>query len=143
MTAEISKETAAKRKMLLDAVERIAPTLRQSGPKSEELGTLAPEAVKALRGNGLFRLKLCAELGGVEADPLTEMLVLEAIAYHDFTSGWCTMVGATSLATLGMFLDGAGLAQVFENGRIPMASISKMSDQIFASSFSVSVRGAE
>jgi alkylation response protein AidB-like acyl-CoA dehydrogenase len=124
MTAEIPKETAAKRKMLLEAVERIAPTLRQSGPRSEELGTLAPEAVNALLNNGLFRLKLCAELGGAEADPLTEMLVLEAIAYHDFTSGWCTMVGATSLATLGMFLDGAGLAQVFKNGRIPMTSIS-------------------
>jgi indole-3-acetate monooxygenase len=124
MTAKFPKETAAKREMLLDAVERIAPTLRQSGPKSEELGTLAPEAVKALRDNGLFRLKLCAELGGAEADPITEMLVLEAIAYHDFTSAWCTMVGATSLATLGMFLDGAGLAQVFKDGKIPTASIS-------------------
>jgi indole-3-acetate monooxygenase len=124
MTKEFPKETAAKRKMLLDAVDRIAPTLRQSGPKSEELGTLAPEAVQALRENGLFRLKLCADLGGAEADPVTEMLVLEAIAYHDFASGWCTMVGATSLATLGMFLDGAGLAQVFKDGTIPTASIS-------------------
>ncbi len=124
MTAEFSKETATKRKMLLDAVERIAPTLRQSGPKSEELGTLAPEAVQALRDNGLFRLKLCAELGGAEADPLTEMLVLEAIAYHDFTSAWCTMVGATGLSALGMFLTPAGLAHVFKDGRIPTVSLS-------------------
>ncbi len=124
MIKEFPKESAAKCKMLLDAVERIAPTLRQSGPKSEELGTLAPDAVQALRENGLFRLKLCADLGGAEADPITEMLVLEAIAYHDFASGWCTMVGATSLATLCMFLDGAGLAQVFKDGTIPTASIS-------------------
>jgi alkylation response protein AidB-like acyl-CoA dehydrogenase len=124
MTAEFPKETAAKRKMLLDTVERIAPTLRQSGPKSEELGTMAPEAVKALREAGLFRLKLCAELGGAEADPLTEMLVLERLAYHDFTSGWCTMVGATGLALLGMFLDTGAVARVFKDGKIPTVSIS-------------------
>ena len=43
----------------------------------------------------MFRLKLAAEIGGAEADPVTEMLVLERLAYHDLTSGWCTMVGAT------------------------------------------------
>ena len=63
--------------MLLDGVERIGETLRASGPKSEELGTLAPEAVAALREAGMFRLKLAAEMGGAEADPVTEMLVLE------------------------------------------------------------------
>jgi hypothetical protein len=26
------------------------------------------------------------------------MRVLEEIAYYDFTSGWCTIVGATSVA---------------------------------------------
>ncbi len=124
MTEAFPADPIARRKLLLDCVEAIAPTLRASGPKSEELGTLAPEAVQALRDNGLFRLKLCAELGGAEADPLTEMLVLERIAYHDFTSGWCTMVGATSIAGLGGFLTPAGLSQVFKNGEVPTASIS-------------------
>ena len=124
MTDKFPQDTIAKRKLLLERVEAIAPVLRASGPKSEELGTLAPEAVAALRDNGLFKLKLCAELGGAEADPLTEMLVLEAIAYHDFTSGWCTMVGATSVAGLGSFLPDKGLAQVFKDGRVPTASIS-------------------
>jgi alkylation response protein AidB-like acyl-CoA dehydrogenase len=124
MTLKFPKDTAAKRKLLLDRVAAIAPVLRASGAKSEELGTLAPEAVKALREADLFRLKLCTELGGAEADPLTEMLVLEAIAYHDFTSGWCTMVGATSVAGVGSFLPDAGLAQVFKDGLVPTASIS-------------------
>ena len=92
---EFPNDTAAKRKLLLDRVEAIAPVLRASGAKSEEQGTLAAEAVQALRDNGIFRLKLCSELGGAEADPITEMLVLEQLAYHDFTSAWCTMVGAT------------------------------------------------
>jgi alkylation response protein AidB-like acyl-CoA dehydrogenase len=121
---EFPKDIAAKRKVLLDGVERIGETLRASGPKSEEIGTLAPEAVKALREAGMFRLKLPHELGGAEADPVTEMLVLENLAYHDLTSGWCTMVGATGIASLGMFLPPSGLAKVFKDGVIPTASIS-------------------
>jgi indole-3-acetate monooxygenase len=118
------KDCLAKRKMLLDGVESIAETLRASGPKSEELGTLAPEAVAALRDTGMFRLKLCAEMGGAEADPVTEMLVLEGLAHNDLASGWCTMVGATGIASLGTFLPPAGLDRVFANGQIPTAAIS-------------------
>jgi indole-3-acetate monooxygenase len=124
MLAQMPKEQEAKRAALLARVERIAPTLQASGGKSEELSTLAPEAVAALRGAGLFQLKLAEVVGGAEADPLTEMLVLERIAYHDFTSGWCTMVGATAVASLGAFLPPAGLERVFANGQIPTASIS-------------------
>ena len=124
MTEEFPKDTATKRKLLLDRVEKIGPILCESGPKSEELGTLAPEAVKALRDNGLFRIKLCTELGGAEADPVTEMLVLENLAYHDFTSAWCTMVGATSLAAFGMFLTPPALAKVFKDGKAPTVAMS-------------------
>jgi alkylation response protein AidB-like acyl-CoA dehydrogenase len=110
--------------LLLEEIARIGNTLRASGPKSEELGTLAPEAVEALREGGMFRLKLAHEMGGAEADPVTEMLVLENLAYHDFTSGWCTMVGATGVASLGTFLPPSGIAKVFKDGAIPTASIS-------------------
>ena len=124
MTTAFPQDRLQKRKMLLAGVDRIAETLRTSGPKSEEVGTLAPEAVKALRDAGMFRLKLCAEMGGAEADPVTEMLVLEGLAYNDLTSGWCTMVGATGIASLGTFLTRSGLDKVFANGQIPTASIS-------------------
>ncbi len=124
MLATFPRERAAKRQALLAEVERIAPVLRASGAKSEELATLAPEAVTALREAGLFQLKLPAVTGGAEADPVTEMMVLEALAYHDFTSAWCTMVGATGVASLGAFLSQAGLDRVFGSGRIPTASIS-------------------
>jgi indole-3-acetate monooxygenase len=123
MNKPLPQERLAKRAALLAAVDGIAETLRASGPKSEELGTLAPEAVSALRDTGMFRLKLAGVLGGAEADPVTEMLVLEALAYNDFASGWCTMVGATGIASLGTFLPQAGLERVFANGKVPTASI--------------------
>lgn len=118
------KDRDARRGFLLDRVAAIAPTLKASGPKSEELGTLAPEAVAALRDAGMFRLKLPLEVGGAEADALTEMLVLEELAYADFTSAWCTMVGATAVASLGAFLTKPALDRIFPDGRIPTASIS-------------------
>ncbi len=124
MVAAFPADRASKRAMLLDAIANIGPTLEASGPRSEELGTLAPEAVKALRDSGMFRLKLAHEMGGAEADPVTEMLVLEQLAYHDLTSGWCTMVGATAIASLGTFLTPAGLAHIFNDRSIPTASIS-------------------
>src|SRR5262245_20893271 len=124
MTQPFPRERAAKRKYLLDVVDGISQTLRVSSPRSEELGTLAPDAVDALARTGMFRLKLAKEMGGAEADPVTEMLVLEALAYHDFTSAWCTMVGATAVASLGTFLPPAGLEKVFKNGQVPTAAIS-------------------
>ncbi len=124
MIKAFPKERKANRALLLEAVDGIGATLSESGPRSEELGTLAPAAVKALRESGMFRLKLANEMGGAEADPVTEMLVLENLAYHDFTSAWCTMVGATAIASLGTFLTPAGLAQVFKDDTIPTASIS-------------------
>src|SRR6204780_4177285 len=124
MLAQSPREQESKRKDLLARVDGIAQILQASGGKSEETATLAPEAVAALRGAGLFQLKLPEVVGGLEADPVTEMLVLEAIAYHDFTSGWCTMVGATGVGSLGAFLPQAGLDRVFASGQIPTAAIS-------------------
>ena len=124
MIKAFPEDRLAKRKLLLDNLDGIAEVLRASGPKSEELGTLAPEAVSALRDTGMFRLKLAAVMGGAEADPVTEMLVLEGLAYNDLASGWCTMVGATGIASLGTFLTQAGLDQVFGGGKFPTVSIS-------------------
>jgi len=124
MSQKFPKEREAKREMLLELVESIGKMLQASGPKSEELTTLAPEAVQALRDTGMFQLKLAAIVGGAEADPVTEMEVLEALSYHDFTSAWCTMVGATAVASLAAFLPEAGFKQIFGNGQIPTASIS-------------------
>jgi indole-3-acetate monooxygenase len=124
MLAQSPQKPVITRESLLAKVASISNALHKSGGKSEDLTTLAPEAVKALRDAGLFQLKLPAAVGGAEADPVTEMMVLEAIAYNDFTSGWCTMVGATAVGSLGAFLPQAGLDRVFAGGHIPTAAIS-------------------
>jgi hypothetical protein len=72
-----------RREALLDDVDKIAPVLQACGAKSEEPGTLSHEAVIALRTMGRVGLKPCTEMGGSEADPVTQMMVREQLAYLD------------------------------------------------------------
>jgi hypothetical protein len=91
-----------KREALLDDVDKIAPVRQACGANSEELGTLSPETVIASRAMGMAKLKLCTDMGGSEADSVTEMMVLEQFAYLErlFTDGNVGMA-ATSFFPAG------------------------------------------
>ena len=110
------------RQKLLDAVAGIAPVLTASAPESERARTLAPEAVSALENAGLLALKLPQALGGAEADPVTQIDVIEAVSAIDASAGWCLMVGATTVAMPGVYLGDEAVATVFAGGRIPRAA---------------------
>src|SRR6185503_14881744 len=86
------------REKLLEAVASVADVLAASAAESERLRTLAPATVGALESAGLLALKLPAALGGAEADPVTQIDVIEAVSALDASAGWCLMVGATTVA---------------------------------------------
>jgi alkylation response protein AidB-like acyl-CoA dehydrogenase len=115
-------ERAAKREVLLAAVERVRETILAGAAAAEENATLPPATVAALYEAGLFSVKLPAALGGAEADPVTQMEVFEAIARLDPSAGWCTMIGATSIGEPGAFLPDEAVAKVFAGGRVPTAA---------------------
>ena len=114
------------RRTLLSSVEDIADTLTAQVPIDEAHNTLSPESVKILEDAGMFRLKLPAELGGAEADPTTQMLVLEALAYASSAASWCAMVGSTSVGLLGAFLPDTAIAEMFPSGHIPLGAVVAM-----------------
>lgn len=118
------KERGEKRRFLLDAVESVRDVVAASADESERLGTLAPDAVAAIRDAGLFTLKLPQTLGGAEADPVTQIEVIEALAYIDASAGWCLMIGATAIGQPGAFAGDEAVAEIFVNGRIPTAATS-------------------
>lgn len=97
-------------------------TAAASADDSERLGTLAPTAVAAIRDAGLFTLKLPQSLGGAEADPVTQIEVIEALS--DASAGWCLMIGATAIGQPGAFAGDEAIAEIFGNGRIPTAATS-------------------
>ena len=114
MSAAVPSDRNQKGETLLNEVDKIAPVLLASGAKSEELGTRSPDAVTAL---GMGNLKHCTEIGGSEADPLSEMIVLEQFAYHD-------LANATGVASRGTFLPQCALEKALTGGNVPTAAIS-------------------
>jgi alkylation response protein AidB-like acyl-CoA dehydrogenase len=78
--------------------------------------------VEALQDAGLFRLKMPAELGGADADPCTQMDVIEAMTRIYPSAGWVLMTNATAIGNAGAFLPDDAIAEVFAGGRVPRAA---------------------
>lgn len=126
MQARFPEERTAKRAALLAAVEGIRATLAANAEAGESGATLPPATVAALTGSGLLTLKLPRVLGGAEADPVTQVEVLEALSAIEPSVGWCAMVGATALGLPGAFLTDRGIAEMFPGGAIPTGAIVAM-----------------
>lgn len=108
-----------KRQVLLSAVEDIREVLEAGADQAEEDGTLPLASVDALYEAGLLALKLPDELGGAEADPVTQLEVIEALARIDSAAAWSTMIGATSIAAPGAYLSDEAIEKMFVGGRPP------------------------
>jgi alkylation response protein AidB-like acyl-CoA dehydrogenase len=123
MQPPFPSEPEAKRRALLAAVDAIAQTVRDNADGQEAAGTLAPPVVEALTATGLFGLKLPRELGGAEADPATQLAVIEALSAIDPATGWCLMIGGTGIGLPGAFLADEAIAEMFGGGRLPRGAI--------------------
>ena len=106
---------------LLAEVEAVAPILTEHAPQSEKLGLLDAPTVEALRKTRLPRFICPRDLGGYEADPLTAMEVLEAVARIDGSAGWTLGILATTSAFAGAFLPAKTAQRIFAKGIPPMA----------------------
>ena len=119
MPVSFPAQRAEKRQVLLQAVEQVRGTLAVQTDAAEEARTLPDASVAALREAGLFRLKLPAELGGAEADPVTQLEVIEAVTRINPSAGWCMFIGAAIAGMAGAFLPDETVASVFPHGRVP------------------------
>jgi alkylation response protein AidB-like acyl-CoA dehydrogenase len=115
-------DRAARPKALLDAVERVRDVVAVHADEAERIGTLPAATVAALYDSGLLTLKLPAVLAGAEADPTTQIDVIEALSAIDASAGWCLMVGATTVALPAVFLPDDAVATMYGGGRIPLAA---------------------
>jgi indole-3-acetate monooxygenase len=101
---------------LLDAVRAIKSTLECGADKSDAQGFLAGETIEALTSSGLWRIRLCRDLGGFELPIVAQILILSALAAEDTSSAWCTMVANNGLAMIGSTMPDATIARVFASG---------------------------
>ena len=114
-----SAEPADKRRFLLQAVASVRDVLAVGAEESEILRTLPPASVAALTDTGLFAMKAPAELGGAEADPVTQLEVIEATSYIDPSAGWCLAICNGGVCITGAFLPQPAVERLFTNGRTP------------------------
>lgn len=105
-------ERIPERDQLLKAVDDIGEVVRANADAAEELRQLPGASVEALEDAGIFRMVLPRALGGYEADPVTQHEVIDRLAYHDASTGWCGFIGAGSSAFAAANIPEAGLQEV-------------------------------
>lgn len=88
---------------LLDAVPGVAGVIAEHADEAEDLRRLPQPVVEALRDAQLLRMAVPAAYGGPEADPLTMVKAMEAVAALDGAAGWCCMIASTT-SSLSAFL---------------------------------------
>ena len=106
--------TTIERTSLADAVQSVAPTVREYADQSERERRLAPPVIEAMKDAGLFRGLAPESLGGAEADPVSWFQAVEAAARIDGSFGWCLFInGSTGL--IGRMLAEADAEQLLRN----------------------------
>lgn len=112
MNATFPIDQDKKRKALLNAVEEVRDICVAGAEEAEINGTLPEATVDALEQSGLLAMKLPNELGGAEADPVTQLQVIEATTRIDPATGWVMMIGAASIASPAVFLPDEAISQM-------------------------------
>jgi alkylation response protein AidB-like acyl-CoA dehydrogenase len=87
----------------IDAAAALAPQIQASVEESERSRKLPISLIDAMAQAGLFRLWIPRGIGGVEADPMTLMRVVEEISRADGAAGWCMAI-AGGYGILGGYL---------------------------------------
>ena len=110
------------RERLLDAVRQIAPTLEACAAEAEAMRRLPQPAVDAMLAADLFRCGAPREVGGLEADPVTQTEVFEAVTAVESNSGWNLMIGAIWSVWLGSRLPDEGAAALYNADAWPIVA---------------------
>jgi len=108
---------AGLRSELLGRARALAPFLESRAGATEAAGTLPDDVVAALREAELFWTLLPAEAGGLGADMLAGLDVLEEVVRADGSIGWTLMANMTGTALAGAFAGDDAADAMFGGGR--------------------------
>ena len=84
---------------LVERVEAIGLDASSRAAEIEQLRHLPDDITRGLLESGLFRAWVPAVYGGAETDAMTVLDAIEALSFHDGSTGWCGMIGATTSLT--------------------------------------------
>lgn len=106
-----AQSDAALRDRPVSAAKKLGPLIRDNADQGERERRLPAATAKALTEAGLFRLCRPRQLGGLEADPITVLDVVEEIARHDGSAAWCALNSGIA-GVLQSFLAPEGASEI-------------------------------
>jgi alkylation response protein AidB-like acyl-CoA dehydrogenase len=92
----MTTETARAAYRPLDVARALAPRIRARAAEIEATRQLPPDLVMELATAGIFKAALAEAEGGLGADVVTALQVIEEIARADGSTGWCVAMGINS-----------------------------------------------
>jgi indole-3-acetate monooxygenase len=108
MVNQMARDTAATRQ----AVDGILDLVQASADEIERNRRLPDALATALRDTGINRLLIPKVLGGIEAQIIDVMDIMERIAAADGSTGWCAAIGAGGNVFAG-YMSATGAKTVF------------------------------
>jgi len=107
MTDEMRLPSDIDTQPVVRAASALRPTIRQYVDEIEREQRMPPRLLEQLRAAGFYRMVIPSALGGLEADPLTYLRVVELLAEGAGSVGWnLANNGIGQLVTLGLPEDG-------------------------------------
>lgn len=79
---------------IIERVRALAPTIRSASEEIEKAGRLTEGIVHALKEADVFGMAMPRSMGGAEADPMTQLEVVEVLSAADGSVGWVAMIGS-------------------------------------------------
>ena len=92
--ADSTRVTTDEAEQIVEAARALGPQVWAAVEEMEQGRRLPAAIVQAMQQAGAFRMTMPHEWGGPEADPLTQVRIVEALSTADGSVGWCAMIGS-------------------------------------------------
>jgi alkylation response protein AidB-like acyl-CoA dehydrogenase len=107
---------------LVASAQELQPLIRENAAANEAGGRLTEAVNDALHEHGLFGMWTPAPLGGSEADPISSLQIVQALAYADPSTAWVAMAAALATGTGGAYLGDEATDAMFVGERFPVVA---------------------
>lgn len=84
----------------LERAESLEELVRAHADQAERERRLSVPVGEAFAASGLYRIGAPEDLAGLDADPMTQMSVIETVSRFDGSAGWNLMIGIETFALL-------------------------------------------
>lgn len=106
----------------LQAVEDLAPALDAAGEWGDRERRLPDDLARAMAVSGLFAMALPRSIGGGEVPFPAYLEVVEAVARHDGSAGWCLVQGSLSASQVAPYFPHEVAQEIFGSPHMILAN---------------------